>query len=151
MYAPLLDYDTRFLQAVEDLTIEQLVPEPPVEGLVVAVLPMGAGLDEERGDAKLLEPGADGRRGELGAVVGADMFRYAAGQHDVGQGFDHFEAAETALDPKRQAFAGVLVDQGQRAQGSAVVGLAGDEVVAPDVVGAFRAQAHARAVVQPQP
>lgn len=151
MHAPLLDHDPRFLEAVEDLAVEQLVPEPAVEGLVVAVLPRGARLDEERGNAKLLGPGPDRRRGELRAVVGADVFRHAAGEHDVGQGLDDRVAPETSLDLERQAFAGVLVDQGERAQRAAVVGLAGDEVVAPDVVGIGRSKAHARAVVEPQP
>ena len=44
----------------------------------------------------------------------------------------------------------MLVDQRQDAQAPAVVGLGLHEVEAPDVVAVERAQAHARAVVQPQ-
>ena len=37
--APLLDEDLGFTQGVEDLAVQQLVPEPGVEALAVAVLP----------------------------------------------------------------------------------------------------------------
>ena len=36
---PLFDQDLGFAQRVEDLTVQQLVPEPCVEALAVAVLP----------------------------------------------------------------------------------------------------------------
>ncbi len=40
---PLLDDDLRLLQAVEDLPVEQFIPEAGIEGLAVAVLPGRAG------------------------------------------------------------------------------------------------------------
>ena len=43
---PILDKHLRFSQRVEDLTVEQFVPELPVEALVVPVLPRAAGLNE---------------------------------------------------------------------------------------------------------
>jgi hypothetical protein len=45
--APLLDEDLDFLEAVEDFTIEQLVPQLAVEAFAIAVLPRAAGLDIE--------------------------------------------------------------------------------------------------------
>ena len=52
---PLLDQHGRLRQRVEDLPVQQLVPELAVEALVVAVLPRAARLDKERllGDAAL--------------------------------------------------------------------------------------------------
>jgi hypothetical protein len=38
VHPPALDQDLRFAQAVEDLAIQQLVPELGVEALAVAVL-----------------------------------------------------------------------------------------------------------------
>ena len=52
--SPLLDDDLRFLQAVEDFSIEQLIPEFSIEALVVAVFPGAAGLDEQSPTADLL-------------------------------------------------------------------------------------------------
>lgn len=45
---PLLDQDTGFLQRVEDLPVQQLIPQLPVERLDVPVLPRTARLDEQR-------------------------------------------------------------------------------------------------------
>ena len=41
MAPPALDQDTGLGHCVEDLPVEQLVPELAIEGLVVAVLPRG--------------------------------------------------------------------------------------------------------------
>ncbi len=38
MDAPALDQDDRFLESVEDLPVEQLVPQFAVEAFIVAVL-----------------------------------------------------------------------------------------------------------------
>jgi hypothetical protein len=45
--APLLDGNLSFFEAVEDLSIEELIAELSVEGLAVAVLPGTARLDVE--------------------------------------------------------------------------------------------------------
>ena len=39
MDAPALDQDERFLESVEDLTVEQFISELAIEALVVSVLP----------------------------------------------------------------------------------------------------------------
>jgi hypothetical protein len=39
VFSPTFDQYLGLLQAVEDLSIEQLVPELPVEALIVSVLP----------------------------------------------------------------------------------------------------------------
>ena len=44
MDAPLLDDDLGFPEAVEDLAVQQFVPELAVEGLAVAVLPVSSPL-----------------------------------------------------------------------------------------------------------
>jgi hypothetical protein len=42
---PLLDQDRGFFQGIEDLHVEQLVPELTVETPAIAVFPRAAGLD----------------------------------------------------------------------------------------------------------
>ena len=56
MLTPLFDDDPGFLQAVEDFTIEQLIPQFSIEALVVAVFPGAAGFDEQGPAADLLQP-----------------------------------------------------------------------------------------------
>ena len=53
---PLLDQHGRLRQRVEDLPVQQLVPELAVEALVVAVLPRAARLDKEHLDAHAPQP-----------------------------------------------------------------------------------------------
>ncbi len=43
-----IDHDARFLHAVEELPVEQLVPEPAVEALAVDGFPRTARLDGQR-------------------------------------------------------------------------------------------------------
>ena len=46
MVSPAFDEHLGLLQRVEDLSIEQLVSELPIEGLVEPVLPRASGLDD---------------------------------------------------------------------------------------------------------
>ena len=62
---PLLDQHGRLRQRVEDLPVQQLIPELAVEALVVAVLPRAARLDKERLDAHAPQPPPHELRGEL--------------------------------------------------------------------------------------
>src|SRR5215204_3513330 len=78
MTAPALDDDLRLAESVEDLAVEQLVPEPGIKALDIAILPRASwsdvgGLGPDRRDPLL-----DGLGDELRAVVGADVARHAA-------------------------------------------------------------------------
>ena len=73
MPPPSFDEHFSLLQCVEDLSIQQLIPELAVEALVVAVLPRAPGFDEERLHIDPAEPFTDHLGGELGPVVGADV------------------------------------------------------------------------------
>jgi hypothetical protein len=44
---PALYQDLGLLQGVEDLTIKQLIPQLPIEALVIAILPRAAWFDVE--------------------------------------------------------------------------------------------------------
>jgi hypothetical protein len=71
----------RVQQVLEDLRIQQLVPEATVEALAVAVLPRRARLDVQRLDLRRLQEPPRLRRDELRTVVAAllpeQMPRYA--------------------------------------------------------------------------
>ncbi len=67
--APLLQEDVHLLEGVEDLPVEEFVPQLAVEALVVAVLPRAAQLDEQRLRSDPPQPPPDPFRGELAAVV----------------------------------------------------------------------------------
>ncbi len=82
---PLLEDHPGLLQCIEDFQVQQLVPEPGVEALAVAVLPGAAGLDEQRPDAQAAEPGPQRLGAEPWAVVRADVPGRAAGHEQLGQ------------------------------------------------------------------
>jgi hypothetical protein len=73
---PTLDEHLRLLQRVEDLAVQQFVPELAVEGLVVAVLPWTARLDEQRLHADPRKPVANDFGCELRTVVTANVIRW---------------------------------------------------------------------------
>jgi len=69
MAPPALDQHPGFFEAVEDLAIEELVPELAVEGPVVAIFPGAAGRDIEGLHIDPAEPVADRLGRELAAVA----------------------------------------------------------------------------------
>ena len=62
---PRVDDDLGLLGRREPLGIENLVPERPIEALVVAVLPGRARIDPDRLNADALKPVLERCRGEL--------------------------------------------------------------------------------------
>src|SRR3954463_5356351 len=77
MPAPALDDDLRLVESVEDLAVEQLVPEPGIEALDIAILPRAAWSDVGGLGSNRRDPLLDGLGDELRAVVGADVPRQA--------------------------------------------------------------------------
>ena len=120
---PLLDQHGRLRQRVEDLPVQQLVPELAVEALVVAVLPRAARLDKERLDAHAPQPPPHELRGELRSVVRPQILGRPVSDEQIGQ----------------------------QLQRTPVVRPRGHEVVRPDVAPIQRPQPDARSVVEPQP
>ena len=148
---PPLNHHPGLPQAVEDLSIEQFIPQPPVETLAIAVLPRTTGLDVERSGTHRRQPCPQRLGGELRTVVRADVIRHPAHQHDICQGFDHHLRPDTALHADRQGLPGVFVDQAEQAHRPTIMRPSGHEVIAPDVVRTLRPQPNAAPVVQPQP
>ena len=70
--APFLDDDLGLLEGVEDLAVEQLVPEPGIEALAIAVFPRRSRFDVGGLRTDGGNPVADSFGDELGAVVGPD-------------------------------------------------------------------------------
>ena len=106
-----------FLEGVEDLPVQELVAQPRVEALDVAILPRRARLDEggpgpDRGD-----PSPDRFGDELRAVVGPNVGRDAAQDEEVGQDIDDLGREKLPANPDRQALTGELVQDIERAEG----------------------------------
>src|ERR1700679_140454 len=75
------DQHLRFLQAREDLPVQQLIAQLPIEAFDVSILPRTPRLDEQRLHSKILQPVTHHRGRELRAVVAADVLRHAARCH----------------------------------------------------------------------
>jgi hypothetical protein len=73
VFSPLLDDDLGFFEAVEYLSIQELVAEPSVEALAIAVLPRRSRFDIGGLGADSLDPLPDRIGNELGSVVGTDI------------------------------------------------------------------------------
>ena len=149
--APLLDDDGGFLQAVEDLSIEQFIAQFPVEGFAVAVLPGASGCDVQRLSSEFCEPAAHDLCRHLRAVIGPDVFRHASGEHHIGHGLDDAKAVDPASHPDRKALPGELVDQRHQSNLSPIMGLRLDEVVTPHMIAMLRPQPDTRPVIEPKP
>ncbi len=149
--SPAFDEHLGLLQRVEDLSIEQLVSELPIEGLVEPVLPWASGLDEQGFDTDPPQPRSDCIRRELRAIIGSDVIRWSALDEQVGKQVEHIVGAETTGDRDRQAFPRILVDDGEHPERLSIVCSRLDEVIGPDVVWPARPEADARAVVLPYP
>ena len=149
--APALDDDLRLVQAVEDLAVQEFVPQLCIEALAVAVLPWTARLDVGRPGADSGDPLPHRLRHELWAIVGPDVVRDAAEDELVGQHVDDVRGFQPPIDADRQALPRKLVDQVEHSELPSVMGSALDEVVGPDVIGSFWSQTDAGPVVEPEP
>ena len=136
--APLLDDDSGFLQAVEDLSIEQFIAQFSVEGFAVAVLPGTTGFDVQCLRPEFCEPAAYDLCCHLCAVIGSDVFRHSSGEHHIGHRLDDAKAVDPPSHPDRKALPGELVDQRHQAKLSPIMGLRLDEVVAPHMITMLR-------------
>jgi hypothetical protein len=83
--SPSFDDDLRLSQRVEDLPVQQLVPEPRVEALSISVLPGASRLDEGCLRPHRLDPGANVLGDELGAVIASDERRRPSQDEQVRQ------------------------------------------------------------------
>lgn len=151
MSPPLFDQDLRLFEAIEDFAIEQLVAEPGIEALAVAVLPGRPRLDVGGPGTNGGNPVPYGLRHELRTVVGPNVGRDTAQDEQITQDVDDAVGVEPALDFDCQAFPAELVEEVQRPEDLAVIRSTVDEVVAPDMVVIFRPEPHTRPIVQPEP
>jgi hypothetical protein len=71
--------------------------------------------------------------------------------HGFGQHVNDLVAVDPASDMDRQALSRVLIDQVQQSHRPSVMRESAHEIVCPDVIAVLRPQAHAGAVVKPQP
>ena len=127
----------------ELFSVGQLVSQPAVERLGVAVLPGRARLDVQRLHARLLQPTPDRLGDELRPVVAANVLRNATGAEQVHQHVDHLIRRDAAIHFQRQTFPRVLVDDRQPLQRSSGGRAIVDEVPSPHVVLVLRLSANA--------
>lgn len=138
-----------FGEAVEDLTVEQLVTQRPVEAFVVAVLPRRSGRDVKRLHADLSQPFLNCRRDKFAAIIGPDICWRPARDEQVSQGRQHVFVFELPRHDQGEAFAAGLIDDRQDPELATIMGASLDEVVCPDVPRILRPQPDTRAIVQP--
>ena len=67
--SPLFYQHLRFLQPVEDFSIQQFISQLVIEAFVVAVLPGVTGLDKQCSDLVPCQPVTDGSGPESGPIV----------------------------------------------------------------------------------
>jgi hypothetical protein len=107
--SPGFDHDLCFLQAVEDLSVQQFIPELGVEALAISFdpaidpldqsrlsIPRAAWLDVERGDAESRQPLPDSDGDELRPVIRADVLRDALFDKEPGEAMEHIIRLEGA-------------------------------------------------------
>ena len=131
---PTLDEHLGLEQGVEHLAIQKFIPQLPVEALHVAVLTRRSWLDVERlhPDPPELLPHLC--RGELAAVVAADVVRHTLAHEQVAQPLQDILAGQLPRYVDRRALPRALVHDRQNPERQAVCRPVPYEVVASDVV-----------------
>ena len=138
------------LERIKDLPVQQLIPQFPVEALVVAVLPRTARLYVERLDTDSAQPPPNQLCCELRPVVRTQMLGWTVASKEIGENLDNIMGAHPSSDLDRQALPRVLVEHGQQLQRSTVVGARAHEVVGPDMVLVSWPESDARTIIEPQ-
>ena len=86
VFPPFPDDDLGFFHRVEDLSVQQFVPEPGIEALAETVFPRRARFDIGGLCPHSRDPTADGLSNELRAVIRADEGRQAPQDEQIPQG-----------------------------------------------------------------
>ena len=73
--SPLLNDDPGFIEAVEDLSVQELIAEPGIEALTISVLPRWPRFDVGGLGTDSLDPLHDRIRDELRSVIRSDVGR----------------------------------------------------------------------------
>ncbi len=114
VFPPSFDDDLGFSERVEDFTVQQLVSEPGVEALYIAVLPRASRLDIGGLGANGCNPIPNRLSDELGAIIASHICRWPTQDEQVGQSVDHISRVQLSLDPDRQALPTKLNEDVQR-------------------------------------
>ena len=139
MPTPTFDDDPRFLQTVEEFSIEQLVAHAGIEALDISVLPWTAWRDVRRLRADGMDPRLHGLGGELRAIVRTNVTGHAAQDEQVRQHIDNAGAVETSINTDRQTLTRIFIDDIEHTELATIVRAVLHEVVRPDVVRTFSA------------
>jgi len=137
-------------QGKEDLAVEQLIPELPVETLIVAVFPGTARFDKERLDPDTRQPVANHPGRELGAVVRPDIFRRTMPYKEFGEAAQDIISLQTPLYHNSQTLPAILVNDRQDLYGPSILGPVHHEVIGPDMVSMGRPKTNTGTVVKPE-
>lgn len=81
----MFDQDLGFAQGVEQLTIQQFIPEPGIEAFAVSILPGGSWLDVSCLGADGGDPIPHLQSNKFRPIVGPDVFRRTAQNEQIGQ------------------------------------------------------------------
>jgi len=150
VYPPAFQKHPGLSQGIEDLPVQQLVPQLAVERLNVAVLPGTTRFDEQSLNSESLQPLPNRRGRELRTVVRPEIHRRAPLNEQVRQRVNYILRSHLPAGLQSQAFPGVLIDDRENPQRPVVVGPLEDKIIRPEVVGILCPTTHARPVVEPQ-
>ena len=130
-----------FQQGREAFHVEELVTEPRVEALNVAVLPWRTGFDEKGSEPFFRDPVVHGSGHELRSVVRTDEVRNAVHLNQSIEGLDDVGARHRVRHLQRQALAGELVEHWKPLEAASRFGPVEHKIVAPDVIDPLGLQA----------
>src|SRR5262249_29922280 len=97
----------------EDVHVQALVPQPPIETLDEAIFNWLAGPNKRQLNAVAIGPGLHGATGTFAAVVDGDRDRSATLPYHRLYGLRDLLACERLIGEQTEAFTGVLVDDRQ--------------------------------------
>src|SRR5262245_17169062 len=119
---------------LELLQLQELVPQPAVERLHIAVLPGASRGYVQRPRTRRLQVRADGCRREFRAVVAPDaMGRGPTPGHHLGQDLLDLFGGHATSRLKRQAFTSIFINQTQPLEAPTVAGAVEEEVPGPAI------------------
>ena len=154
MLPPSFNENLGLPEIIEEYEVQQLVPKPPIEAIIISVRPYSARtprcswFDEQGLGADLGDPVPQSMGSELRAVIRSNVTGNAPLHHEVSQD------GENALPvhATRKLVTRELVDHdGDHTELMPLPGAVLYEVISPCVVGTLGPEPYARTVIQPEP
>ena len=98
------DHNPSFLYTIEDLSVEELIPQPSVEALAVSIFPRASWRDVSSLGSHYCDPILHGLGNEFGAIVWTNILSHAAHNEQIRKNINNWRGVQSSINSDSKIF-----------------------------------------------